>query len=413
MNHAKSNRHFKIWGFILAFGILFYGHLSASAQDFKFINGRKQQTISFQLVKNLIIIPIYINGKGPFDFILDTGVKLMIVTDNSLKESLGVSYPRAIKIKGYGNFEGIDAFLGSTSVKIGNTEASSIPIVFLKDDILPLSGYVGKKIYGLIGYSFFNSFVVKINYSLRAIKIISTDKKFKRKGEKIPFELIDGKPYINIGIKQEGIGFKSLKTLVDCGASSTISLEVLDGKAFPHPKPTIEGNLGNGLTGEIIGKLGRISLLKIGNYKFTDVLASYPRYHIDSIKNKGRNANLGAEILSRFNTIYDYSNNCMYIKKNENFKRVFEHDMSGIELYAEDGPPLRTLISKVEPQSPADLIGLKEGDEVISINFKKVNEILLDEIGGIFKSKSGNRVIIEIWRNKTTSIKLLKLKKRI
>ena len=60
-----------------------------------------------------------------------------------------------------------------------------------------------------------------------------------------------------------------------------------------------------------------------------------------------------------------------------------------------------------------DLIGLKEGDEIISINFKKIDDYALDEIASIFKAKNSYSVVLEIWRGKSSFIKLLKLKKRI
>ncbi|RYG20489.1 MAG: peptide-binding protein, partial [Chitinophagaceae bacterium] len=228
MNGAKFINHFKIKCVFLTLLCFKLGAFSVFSQDFKFSNNRKQQTIAFSLVKNLIIIPIYINDKGPFDFILDTGVSPMIVTDTTLKESLKVSYPRPIKISGYGNFEGIDAFLGSTSVKIGDAESENIPTVFFKDDILPLSGFVGRKIYGLIGYNFFNSFVVKISYSNKTLKFIHPEKKTSLKGERIPLELIENKPYALLNIEQVGLGVKTIKALIDCGASHSISLEAID-----------------------------------------------------------------------------------------------------------------------------------------------------------------------------------------
>lgn len=413
MNGIKTSKHFKkhIAFFVLL--CVFCCNNLAKSQDFKFNSRRKQQTMYFDLIKNLIIIPIYINDKGPFDFILDSGVSPMIVTDTTLKESLKVSYPRAIKISGYGNFEGIDAFLGATSVRVGDAEASSIPTVFLKENALSLSGFVGKKIYGLIGYNFFNSFKVKVNYSNKTIKFISPEKKTKLKGERISLELIDNKPYVLLNIEQDGLGAKTIKALVDCGASHSISLESIDLKPFPQPYFTMQANLGNGLTGEIKGRIGRLTSLKLGSFKFNDVISNYPVYNIDSLRKNARNANLGAEILSRFNTIYDYRNNCMYIKKNEKFNRIFEHDMSGMELYTEHGPPSRTLINKIEPNSPAELAGLKAGDEITGINFKKIDDYSLDEITTTFKAKNGYSVILEVWREKSFLIKLIKLKKRI
>ncbi len=413
MNYCKPKIHFRFISVFLVLLCYFFNPKNSFGQEFKFQNGRKQQTILFSQIKNLVIIPIYINGKGPFDFILDTGVNPMIVTDSTLKESLKVPYVRSVKVGGYGNFDGVDAFLGATSVSIGDADCENVPTVFLKNDVLSLSGHVGRKIYGLIGYHFFNSFVVKINYALKTLRFTSPEKKIKLRGEKIPFELIENKPYVDVDIIQDGIGSKTLKTLVDCGASHAISLESLAQQPFPQPLFTIHANLGNGLTGPIKGKMGRITSLKLGNFTFKEVLANYPEYRIDSGINKARNANLGADILSRFETTYDYRNRCMYIKKGERFNQPFEHDMAGIELYIENGPPSRTIISRIESGSPAEQVGLKEGDEITAINFKRIDDYPMGEIGNIFKAKNGYSVIVEIWRGKKLLIKLLKLKKRI
>ncbi|WP_199117883.1 aspartyl protease family protein [Pedobacter sp. ASV28] len=414
MNSTQAGIHFKFFHFILALLCVFLLFINnAQAQKFEFTNGRKQQSISFELIKNLIIIPIYINEKGPFNFILDTGVSPMIITDPALRESLKINYPRPIKISGYGNFEGIDAYLTSLGVKIGDAEIGNMPSVFLKEDLLNLSGFVGKKIYGLIGYNFFNSFVVKINYSNKIIKYSLPEKKVSIKGEKIPLTFIENKPYIHLGLEQEGFKHQTIKALVDCGATHTLSLESWQSLAFPKPAITIDANLGVGLTGEIKGRMGRASKLTIGSVSLKDVITSYPEYVLDSLQNKDRNANIGAEILSRFNIVYDYQNGYMYLKKNDAFNRPFEHDMAGIEIYSEQGPPSRYMIARIEKESPAQQVGLQEGDEITGINFKKIDTYNLDEIGAIFKAKNGYSVLIEIWRNNSYLIKLLKLKKRI
>ena len=51
-----------------------------NAQDgFKFFDkGKRYEDISFQLINNLVVIPIEINGKG-LNFIFDTGVNKTIV----------------------------------------------------------------------------------------------------------------------------------------------------------------------------------------------------------------------------------------------------------------------------------------------------------------------------------------------
>ncbi len=403
--------HFRI-NFVILFLFIAFWENNLKAQGFEFTNYRKQQSLYFDLTKNLIIIPIYINQKGPFDFILDTGVSPMVVLDAKLKEALKVPYPREIKISGYGNFDEIDAFIGVTKVKIGYAEMENMPTVFLKDDVTNISGFVGKKIYGLIGYHFFKSFIVKVNYTGKKLVFISPKKKTRFKGEKITFSLVGNKPYVKLNLQQDDFNTDIL-AVVDCGAGHAISLEGLNRGSFPIPKTSVQGSLGNGLTSQINGRVGRLSHLTWGPFSFANVVAKYPNYKLDTTANIERNANLGAEILSRFNVIYDYANNHIYLKKNSRYKQIFEYDMSGIDLYTESGPPSRSVISHVDPESPAELAGLLEGDEILTLNFKPIDSYSLSAVDEILSAKEGNNVILEVWRNGSTFIKMIKLKKRI
>src|SRR3546814_11117379 len=67
-------------------------------RPFNFMNdNRRKLKIPFRLERNLIVVPVYINGHGPFNFILDTGVSILIITNPSLKDSIGLKGDRTIK----------------------------------------------------------------------------------------------------------------------------------------------------------------------------------------------------------------------------------------------------------------------------------------------------------------------------
>lgn len=408
---------FKLCGLII--GLLAYicAIPSAYSQQFKFEGGRTRDGMLFDVVKNLIIIPLYINQKGPFNFVLDTGVGPMIITNPSLIDTLGLKDLRTVKIKGFGAGEDIDAFVGKTeSIRLSTASAVGIQTLILKKDVFNLSGYVGKNITGLIGYNFFSSFTVKVNYPATRLTF-SLPGKYKRltKGERIPIELIENKPYLHAKVHSESLGKIDVKLIIDCGASHALSLESFENKEFPSPKNSIIGSLGVGLSGEISGLIGRSPKLTIGSYTFSDVITNFPKHDEAAAKTslKDRNGNLGSEILKRFDVTYDYQNNAIYLKKNATFKIPFEHDMSGIEVYRENTPDDAYIIGRIEPNSPASTADLRIGDEIVGINFKKMQDYTLDEITALFKLGNDRTVIIEIFRDNATIIKLLKLKKRI
>lgn len=372
--------------------------------------------MSFSLVKNLIIVPIYINNKGPFNFILDTGVGPMIITDPTLIDSIPLKVARSIKVSGLGQGHEIDAFVSNdVSVKLGQAYMDHLPTAILKKDILGLSSYVGSKIYGLLGFYFFNSFLVEIKYSSKKLLFREPAAGGKIKGKRIPLEIINSKPYITLGIESPELGEINIKALVDNGASHAISLERLNEQPFPVPQAAIQANLGVGMSGHIYGSIGRLTSIHIGGFTLKNVLASYPKYDDVAAKIflKDRNGNLGADILSRFNVVFDYEDKSMYLKKGNHFNRPFEHDMSGIEVYLQEGKIRQYFVSRIEPGSPAAQAGIEVDDELVFINFQPASGFKLDDINNLFKSADGKFIILSIYRNKELMVKTFKLKQRI
>lgn len=401
---------------IVSVGLQICFSVNSHAQNFVFSKGVKRNALTFIKIKNLIVIPIYINGKGPFNFLLDTGVDPLIITDSTLIDTLQYKRLRPVKIYGVGTKKEIDAFFSiESSVKINDATMNNMPTILLKEDSFNLSGYLGMKIYGLIGFHFFNSFIVRVNYinSKIIFKLPEADKQIK--GTKIDLEFLDNKPYINTFLKTQQMGEIPVKLIVDCGASHALSLETYKNKVFPLPKPNISGNLGIGLGGEISGSIGRISGLKLGTFELNNVLTNFPDYEDVASKatQKDRSGNLGSEILKRFHITYDYQNKAMYLRKNDSFNQPFEHDMSGIEIFITDDPTTRYFISRIEAGSPAEKAGLSVNDEITGINFKKIETYTVDEITSALKTTDGQALIIEIMRKDHIVIKVIKLKKRI
>jgi membrane-associated protease RseP (regulator of RpoE activity) len=288
----------------------------------------------------------------------------------------------------------------------------NIPAAILKKDIFNLSNFLGIHVHGIIGYYFINSFLVKIKYSNQRLIFYKPGEKVKIKGEPIDIKLILNKPYITAGILAPTVGEINAKLLMDSGASNGLSLESYDGKLFPEPKKKIPANLGMGFSGLISGNIGRVQKVK---FTLTDVIASYPDYNDGGAKatETGRNGSVGADLLRHFDLTIDYANNKVYLKPNSNYKLPFEHDMSGLEVYIEEGKSNRFYVERIEPNSPGITAGILVGDEIVSVNFNPVKTMDLENIGNIFKSGDGRTVIVEVFRKSENIYKVLTLKKRI
>lgn len=385
-------------------------------QQFLFDGDRKKETINFTLIKNLIIVPLYINGKGPFNFILDTGVNPLIITDVSIMDTLNLHGLRTTKLAGLGVGNDIEAYLSDQIyVRFGNASMNNMPTAILKKDLFNLSDYVGKRIYGLIGFHFFNSFTVRIRYPAKKLSYSLPEVPVKKKGEMIPLELINNKPYVNMWINTQGQQETKVKMIVDIGASHAVSLESYGGKPFPLPEKYIKANLGIGFAGLISGWVGRLNAVQIGSKKFTDVLASYPEFSQAGAKTGVplRNGNLGNNLLKHFDLTIDYAAQQLYLKPNSYMRASFEHDMSGMEIYVKQGNPNLYFIGRIEPGSPAETAGILTDDQLLSLNFKNADDFNLDDIDQMLKSGDGKRLILQLARQKKLLFKILVLKRRI
>ncbi len=361
----------------------------------------------------MIIVRLSINNKGPFNFILDTGVGIMLVTDPKLADSLNVNYKRLLKISGLGNEDDFEAYIAPViDVNIPGLVSHEIGAAILKNDDLGLSNYAGMPIHGLLGYEFFNNLAVKINFADSSLCVSKPrNMRIPKKAFKLPLTIENRKPYIQAYVTL-GSGEPQLSKLVlDLGAGHPLLLENATATGGLSSK-VIEANLGVGLTGPIEGVLSRINQIKLGKYKLENVITSFP-YYTDNQPGIKRNGNLGMGILKRFSIIIDYPDSVLYLKPREDLKKSFEHDMSGLEYYSSGKNYNHVIISRVEPGSAGEQAGLSKGDEIVAINFKPVSDMTLENIDELFKSKDDRSLLLDVLHEKVHGRIIITLKRRI
>lgn len=385
-------------------------------QKFELDGKRKKYTIAFKTAQNLIIIPVYIDGKGPYNFLLDTGVGQMIITDTTFLKHYQLKKFSTVNVQGYGFGESVEAILTrDVNASVGKARINKIPTAIFTEDVFNLSSYLGIRIYGILGYYFFNSFQVRINYGKNTITMYRPGTAVKVKGERIPIEIRNAKPYIQAEIETQEHGKLKLDMLLDNGSSHPMTLESLNQEAFPIPKHSIAANLGVGINGIISGSVARIDKLKIGTQNFTNVLTGFPAYNKEILQLEGnsRNGSIGADILKHYTVTFDYENEALYLKKIHAGQIKFEHDMAGMEIYMIDNKVRRLYIGRIEPDSPAEKAGLQPDDEILSVDLKNMAYYDLSDLTELFKSQDSRQIILEVLRGKDRYFILLRLKRRI
>ena len=397
----------------LMFSGAFY--TAANAQYFDISGHKKRVSIPFRLVRNLVIIKLKINGMGPYNFIMDTGAGVMIITDPSLADSVDIPGNRVLKLTGCGNGDEFDARITSPlDVQIPGLKSYNVSAAILKKDHFGLSNYLGMPITGLLGYEFFNNLAVKVCFEDSTLTCFrSRDERRFAKGEKVPIAIEGHKPYLFAKVHLPNGDIKSTKLVIDLGAGHPLLLDCTE-QLRQFSTRYIQANLGVGFNGPITGYLSRINEIEIGKYDIKNLISSFPvQDSLHHALDAGRDGNLGIGLLKRFDAVFDYSHNALYLKPSRNFKEPFEHDMSGLEYYAAGDGFKHIFISRVEPGSAGDAIGLQRDDEIVAINLKPTADMSLEQVDDIFRSQNNRNILLQVYHDKRYDNVILTLKRRI
>ena len=387
---------------------------SVRAQSFYINNHRNHINVPFRIVRNMVVVQAYINDKGPFNFILDTGVGLMVITDPELVESVNIIKSRTINLGGWGEGKDLEAYITTPlQIDIRGLRSKDVSAAIFKEDHFGLSNYAGIPICGLLGYEFFSNLVVKINFEDSLLTAYRPKQlKIQKKYTGIPISVEQSKPYLKAQVRYRDSSERSCKLIVDLGAGHPLSLENDEAKIV-CATGSISANLGMGINGPSIGKISRVNELDLGQFVLKNVLTSFPDKEMKNVLPVHRDGSLGLDILKRFKLIIDYPDSMIYFKPGYNLKEPFEHDMSGLEYYSGGDEFKRVIIGRVEPGSAAAKIGLEKDDELLSINLVPVTKMTLEDIDHLFRSREGRKLLLEVYRNKKYADVILTLQKRI
>lgn len=421
----------------LKFILLLFCTFSFAQNGFQ-ISDPKKTVIPFQLINNLIFIPVNING-ADLTFLLDSGVNETLLFSLENKE---VSFNDLVKIKfsGLGESKDVEGLRSDNNlVTIGKDFRDHKQTVFIiLDESINFSSHVGIPVNGIIGYQFFKDHPVQIDYVTQKIIVFNDNKllsKRSKRFESFPITLETNKPYIMAGVEMTQNRVES-KMLLDLGNSDAVWLFPKLIKDFVYNRPNIDDYLGQGFNGDIYGKRSRIHRLYIGDFAFEKPLAAMPdEYSIQNLRIvPNRKGSLGSDIFRRFTVIFNYPENRLYLKKNKHFNEPFIFNKSGLDLqhdgmiWEKDLVQVETMPARsdnegvkayeaeksfkynfvLKPQysvvgcrkdSPCFVAGIRKDDKIITINKKKASDYTLEKINNLLREEDGTRVTFEVERD--------------
>lgn len=377
---------------------------------------KKIGTVPFETVGSYIVVKAKINQSTPLNFILDTGLRNIIITELFSEDSISLQYISEINLKGLGSGNELSAFESNNNIlKVGNVNLHNIKVLVLKEDIFNLSKQTGSKINGLIGIDFFEDYLVQINHSNKRINFFETEFFLSPKGYgMMPITIESKKMYLQLSVLVNDSVKRSVKMLIDTGAELNAWFQTITNESVHLPQKSVAGRIGQGLNGEVKGKFARLPQLCIGKFCLKNPIVAFPDSSAISeiIMGTDRDGTIGNQLLSRFNTYIDYKNKQFFYKPNENFKKPFTYNIAGIEIEQPIAflPQLEVL--NVWKNSPADSAGVKIGDQIMEVNGVKAFQMKINEMKMLFETPSKHPLNLLLVRdNKEIRLKIIMKRK--
>jgi len=310
----------------------------------------------------MILNAVFGHVPDTLNFILDTGSGGISLDSATCAEFKIPLRPTDTTITGIGGIRKVSFAFDQTLSLPGLTLEH---LNFHVNDYQVLSSVYGEKIDGIIGYSFFSRYIVKVNFDSSYIEVYSPGKiRYPKEGTllhpaftNLPIQ------WLNIRDKKR-LGFNFY---FDTGAGLCLLMSEKfardSGILLKKRKPVV--TQAEGMGGKLQMRLTLIREVKIGPYKFRQVPVYLYKddYNVTSYPFTG--GLLGNDLLRRFNMMFNYPNREIHLSPNTHFNESFDYAYTGLGIYLIEG---KIIVEDVIDGSPADKAHFKVDDEIIAVN---------------------------------------------
>ncbi|MEO6357059.1 MAG: aspartyl protease family protein [Ferruginibacter sp.] len=310
------------------------------------------------------------NIKDSLNFILDTGSG-GISLDSTTASNLNIKLtPSDTIITGMGNSHKVSFAFNQRLHFPGLTIER---LNFHVNDYDVLTSVYGEKVDGIIGYSFFRRYIVKVNFDSSIIEVYSPGEIAYPKNGSLLHPLFTTLPIQNLVIKDRRKMDFNFYFDTGAGLCFLMSDRFAEDSAILLSKRRPMLTQAEGMGGKIQMRVTVIKMLQVGRYKFRDVPTYLysDEFNVTSYPNVG--GLLGNDLLRRFNLVINYPKREIHLQPNTHFNDPFDYSYTGMAAYFVDG---NILVDDIIPGSPAEKAGIFKDDIIISVNNNFSNNIM-------------------------------------
>ncbi len=296
------------------------------------------------------------------NFILDTGCAGISLDSSTCVEFNIPTTASDISVTGIAGVRKVN-FTYNKKLKLPGLTAENLN--FHINDYTALSSVYGEKIDGVIGYSFFSRYIVKLNFDSNEMEVYTQGTlKYPSDGTllrpiftALPIQYMQVKDHRRVDFNfyfDTGAGLCFLMSEKFAKDSAILSKK---------RKPVI--TQAEGMGGKTQMRLTIVKEVKIGPYRFRQV----PTYLYNDVFGVTAypftGGLIGNDLLRRFNLIINYPQHEIHLLPNKHFNDPFDYGYSGITIYYNDG---KIIVEDIIKDSPADKAGFLLDDEIIGVD---------------------------------------------
>jgi len=323
-----------------------------------------------QLIGGVILVQAKFDKiSQPLNFILDSGSGAISLDSATTAEFNIPHIPSGKSINGIAGSSNVDYAPNNKLVLPGLT-VDSLDFYINNYDIL--SSVYGEKIDGIMGYSFLNRYIIKIDYDSLYIEVYNPGRIAYPRNGFLLHPLFTALPIQPLTIKDART--VNANFYIDTGAG----LSFLMSKQFENDSQVLKNTRKpvaiqvQGLGGKKQMLLTIIKEVQIGPYKFRKVPTNILDDEFNATSYPFLGGVIGNDILRRFNVILNYRKREIHLLPNSHYNDDFDYSYTGINMYYIDG---KIILDEVIFKSPAYKVGLKKDDIIIGVNTNFSNDI--------------------------------------
>jgi hypothetical protein len=339
-----------------------------------------------------------VNGGPPADFIFDTGASITVI-DSAYAAGIGLATEGRQQGQGAGA-SGSAAFSQLQSLRIAGADGDGVELATVKVAVLSvnpfLAPYFWRDAAGVIGFDVINRFVDEIDFD-HAMLTLRDPRTFKYagRGVAIPMTLAGHSPVVKMTLDGTYAGdFR-----VDVGSSSTVDLHVpfVRKNHLEHAGGKGVEVTGGGFGGTFSNRLARMKRIDLGPFSWTHPLVSMSQAEAGAFTSEDYAGNIGNRLLERFTCTFDYERRRLWLAPGRKYRDPDAFTRSGVQL-SRTGDLVRAM--SVLAGSAAERAGLREGDEVLTLDGAVVRTMTPDGVSAVLdQGKPGSVHSLEVRRD--------------